>query len=315
MDAYDANALLRLGRQRFRNFAEATDLILGSLEEVLPGTVALARLERDEYVYRVVDARGEGIDGLGPGTVLRLAGEGIDPNALSELGALDWISSPLEMSNGQIAGVLCAADSGEGVYRPGHEALLTIAARLLGYEWETVELRSELRRLRIRVNAGPGFDADTGLPDRESFLHLAGHEWRLAQRGTVQSVLIACRVHGSGQNGDAASDAKQTLALKVAAEVLEGSTRETDRVGRVGAGTIGVVLVGCRPQDTPSFIARFLSALERVSGDDGADVKVSCGVQPLNEASSPEEALGLAEAAATAEVERGQPSAQGAGIE
>jgi len=311
VDAHDANALLQLGRQRPRSFSDAAGLIVGTLDGVLPGTVALARLEPDENVHRVIEARGQGVDGLAPGTALRPAGEGLDAEALRSLGALDWISAPLEMSNGQIAGVLCAADSSRDVYRPTHEAPLTIAARLLSYEWEGIGLRSELRRLRARVNAGPEFDAETGLPSRASFLDLLGHEWRLAQRGTVQAVLVACRVHGGGENGNGADGAKQTLAVKIAAEVLEGSIRETDRVGRVAPETIGAVLVGCRPQDTPSFVARFLSALERVSGDDRTKASVSCGVQPLHETSSPEEALGLAEAA-TRELRPERPAAQGA---
>lgn len=297
MDAHDANALLRLGKQRPRSFSDAAGLILSTLDEALPGTVALARLEPDENVHRVIEARGEGVDELAPGSVLRPAGDGLDAEALRSLGALDWIGAPLEMSNGRIAGVLCAADSRRGVYGPQHEAPLTIGARLLSYEWEGVGLRSELRRLRAQINAGPEFDADTGLPNRAGFLDLLGHEWRLAQRGTVQAVVVAFRVHSGGENGDGAAGTKKTLAVKVAAEVLEGSVRETDRVGRVAPETIAAVLVGCRPQDTHGFVARFLAALERVNGDDRTKVGVSCGVQPLHETSSPEEALGLAEAA------------------
>lgn len=288
--------MLRLGKRRFRSFSDAVELVLGTLTEILPGTVAFARRETDEQVHRVIEARGEAVGGLARGAILQPAGESIDADALRALGAVDWISAPLELSNGQIVGMLCAADRNEGAYRPGHEAMLAIAARLLSYEWESVELRSELRRGRSRESAGSGFDADTALPNRERFLELLDHEWRLAQRGAVQSVLVACRIHG-GENGDEASGAKRTLALKIAAEVLEGSARATDRVGRIGPDTVGTVLVGCRLQDTPSFVARFLSALERVGGD-RAEVKVSCGVQSLQDPSSPEEALGLAEAAA-----------------
>jgi GGDEF domain-containing protein len=277
--------------------------------------VALTRLESDEQSHRVIEAGGEGVAGLALRVVLPPAGDGIDTDFLRTLGARDWICTPLELSNGKIVGVVCAAGSEPASYRPEHEAQLAIAARILSYEWESVELRSELRRLRGRVNAGPGFDAETGLPSRESFLDLMGHEWRLAERGTVQSVLLACRVYGGGgDNGDGASHLRQALALKVAAEVLEGTIRETDRAGRVAESTLGAILIGCRPEDTPSFVARFLSALERVTGEGGDRVQVACGVQPLNGTSSPEEALGLAEAAAS-EAEPEQPIAEGTALE
>jgi GGDEF domain-containing protein len=310
-----ANPLLQIGQKRFRSFSDAAELLVGALTDVVPGTVALTRLESDEQSYRVIEAGGEGVAGLALRAVLPPAGDGIDTDFLRTLGARDWICAPLELSNGKIVGVIVAAGSEPASYGPENEAQLGIAARILSYEWESVELRSELRRLRGRVNAGPDFDADTGLPSRESFLDLMGREWRLAERGTVQSVLLACRVYGDGgDDGGGASDLRQALALKVAAEVLEGTIRETDRIGRVAESTLGVVLIGCRPEDTPSFVARFLSALERVAGEGEDRVQVACGVQPLDGTSSPHEALGLAEAAAS-EAEPEQPVAEGTAVE
>ena len=43
------------------------------------------------------------------------------------------------------------------------------------------------------------------------------------------------------------------MALKVAAEVLKGSARVTDRVGRIAGSTIGAVLVGCPLEDAPGL--------------------------------------------------------------
>jgi GGDEF domain-containing protein len=301
--------LALFAERRFRSFSEAADVLLETLADVLPGTVALARLETDERVHRVIDARGRDLAGLAPGVVLPQAGDAIDPDALRDLGAVSWLIAPLELSNGRIVGVLCAVDDGSAGHEPEHEALLATAGRMLSYEWESVELRSEVRRLRGRVNAGPGYDAETGLPDRASFLDQLGHEWRLTERGTVQSVLVACRV---ANGSDASSKLRRTLALKVAAEVLEGATRETDRVGRVDDETLGAVLVGCRPEDTPNFVARFLSALERVSGGDQPQVTVSCGVQPLAGTPTPHEALDMAEASASeAAQETRSPEATG----
>jgi GGDEF domain-containing protein len=297
VDPTETALLAQFGRQRYGSFSEAAGLLVGALSEAVPGTLALTRLEPGERDHRVIEVRGQGVQGLTAGVTLAAVAEGLDPDAIRVLGAREWISRALEASNGQIVGVLCAADSATGVFRPEHEAQLGVAARLLSHEHESIELRSKLRRLRGIVNVGPTVDPATGLPNRESFLQLLEHEWELTQRGTVQSMLLTCRVLGDpSANGSPAP--RTSLALKVAAEVLEGSARTTDRVGRVGDSTLGAILIGCRPEDTPTFVARYLSALDRVVGDRPLNVEVACGVQPLDAASSPEEVLGLAEAAA-----------------
>lgn len=302
MEPNETRTLVRLAQQRPRSFSEAADSALDALAETIPGVVALGRLEPDERVHRVIETRGDGLSHLSRGVGLPMAGDGddgLDAGFLRSLGARAWLSAPLETSDGRIVGVLCALDSRDAVYGPPHAAQLGVAARLLGHAWESVELRSEVRRLRRRVDAGPGTDPDTGLPSREAFLELLDREWRLAERGTVESVLVVCRIgSGAGEAGNGTGGAGSRLALKVTAEVLGGSARATDRVGRIGEMAVAAILVGCRLPDAPAFVARFLEALGRVSEGRRPEIEVACGVQPLNAASSPEEALGLAEAAA-----------------
>lgn len=289
--------LLRLSQRRFRNFSESASEVLDALAEALPGVVALGRLDPDERVHQLIEVRGEGL-ALERGASLPLAGDALDSGLLEGLGSRSWIEMPLEMSDGSITGVLCAVAAEPDAYGPDQQGTLDVAARLLAYEWESVELRSELRRLRGRASAGPTTDPDTGLPNREGFLDLVDREWRLVQRGTVESVLVACRVSGAEEsNSGGDGDARSRLALKVAAEVLEGSARVTDRVGRIEEVTLGVILVGCPLEDAPAFVARFVGALERVTEGQRA-IEVSCGVHGLADSASPQEAVALAEAAA-----------------
>ncbi len=298
MDPRETGALVGLAERRFQNFSEATDSLLGTLSEVVPGVVVLGRLDPDEQVHRVIEVRGEGVGGLSRGTVLTPTGDGINQDFLPALGAQDCLSAPLEMTDGRIVGVLCAVDAEADSYRPEHAAQLAIAARLLGHEWESVELRSELRRLRGQVNAGPSTDADTSLPDRDGFLDLLHHEWRRVEEGVVESVLVACRVSSvENGNGNEAGSAGNRLAMKLAADVLAATTRGSDKVGRVAEMTLGAILVGCELGDTPAFVARYLGALERVTNGK-QPIEVSCGVQPLAGTPTPREALDLAEIAA-----------------
>lgn len=299
MDQNETRTLARLAERRFRNFSEAAYEVLEALTGVLPGVIALGRMDNNEHAHRVIEVRGGGLIGVEEGTVLPPSGREVDDEFLRSLGAQDWLSDPLEMSDGRIVGVLCAIDPGSDSYTPEHAALLGVGARLLAHEWESVELRSELRRLRGRVNAGPRTDADTGLPDREGFTELLAQEWQAVEQGTAPSVLIVCQVDsGDRESGNGSVAAKDRLALKLVADVLGATTRGSDRVGRVGEMSVGAILVNCEPKDAPSFIARFLAALDRVTEGRDPKIEVSCGVQPLADASTPQEVLDLAEIAA-----------------
>lgn len=299
MTSSDTNTLARLASRRFQNFSEAAEVVLSALADVIPGTVLLGRLEPDEQVCRVLDIRGVAVEGLHRGAVLPVAAAGLDLELLGSLGARASLALPLETSDGIIVGFLCALDSSAGAYRPEHKALMGIAAVLLSHEWESVQRRAELRRLRARLSHGPSTDADTGLANRDGFLDVLDREWRLVARGTVESVLVACSVEvdvGGGPN----HEALKNVALKVAADVLTASARATDHVGRVGPMTVAAVLVGCRVDEASAFIERFESALGRVTQQGHPKVEISYNIQSLAAAPPPEELLKVGEAAAAA---------------
>jgi GGDEF domain-containing protein len=313
MKQSEITTLTGIAQRRFRNFSEAAGSMLDSLKLGVPGMIALARLEPDQEVHRVIEVRGEGMSDLSTGSIIRPTERGLDAEFLNSLGAQAALSAPLELSDGRIAGFLCAVDADPDAFGPEHAVQIGVAARLLSHELESVELRSELRRLRERVGGGPGTDPDTGLLSRENFIEHLEHEWRLSQRGTVDSVLLACRVDSRGSaQANGAGEASRMLALKQAAEVLQGCARETDRVGRFAEMAIGAVLVGCSEEDLPSFTSRFLGALGRVS-EAGPQIEIACGVKRLASSSSAQEALDLAEKSAGKPRELGLMLAEGRG--
>jgi diguanylate cyclase (GGDEF)-like protein len=314
----ETSALARIADRRFRNFSEATDLILSALGEVIPGVILLGRFEPDEQVCRIIDVRGGGVEGLVRGGVLPVETDrvangsqpvdssgagtanetGLDLEFLASLGARSWWARPLEMSDGIIAGALCALESEPGAYRPEHAALLGVAAALLGHEWESVQRRAELRRLRVRLSQGPSTDLDTGLVNRDAFLALIDREWRLTARGTIESVLVACAVDvDTGEEENESNGAVRNVALKVAADVLSASIRATDHAGRVGPMAVAAILVGCRTDEAPVFVERLQAALRRVTAGQ-SKVTVTCSIHSLSGAPPPEELLKVAERAA-----------------
>jgi GGDEF domain-containing protein len=300
VESTETDALIRISQSRFRNFAEAAESILGSLAEVVPGVLLLGQVDPDERSCRVIGLHGVGVEGIHRGAVLPLASTSeVDRAFLDSLGVEACVGTPLEMSDGRVVATLSALAVHPDAYSWDHVAMLGIAARLLSHEWESVERRAEIRRLRGRLPESDNIDPETHLLSRKGFLDLLDHDWGLADRAVAESVVVAFRVGGGPERGGEGG-ARGRLALKIAAEVLGSSVRSTDRAGRAGEATLAVSLVGCGTEQAPAFVERYLAALGRVTGSGGPDVELSHGIQSLRGPSSAEEALTLAIVAAGA---------------
>jgi GGDEF domain-containing protein len=321
-----SKALLTLASGYSQSFAEAVEAALATLDELIPGVLLLGRFDFEEGVCRVIDARGDVIGGVERGTTLPLATNGtadaersngdrppeaataetLDPDFLRSLSAQSWLALPLETRNGNLVGALCALSDRVESYHSGHLALLAIGARLLSHEWESLEDRTELRRLRERLQDDQLNDSETGIRTRESFLDVLEREWRLAKRGTLQSVALAIHVEVEGvQKGP--GGAIGALGFKDAVAVLTATSRVTDHVGRIGERALGVVLVGCPGlENAQAFVGRFTSALQRATQARTFSVRASVGMQDLAKASSPAKAVELAEKSAGKLSKRGR---------
>jgi GGDEF domain-containing protein len=218
------------------------------------------------------------------------------------------------MSDGAIAGMVTALSRREGEYGAEHVVLLGLTARMLAYEWERVRARTELRELRQRVGAGDGMDPDTGLAGRYRFVEMLDREWRLARRGTFNTMVAAFRVHA----GDVAPDSPMALlSLKDAAEALSGVVRTTDHIGRIGEMDLGVALVGAPDEaSVDPLVRRFTDALRRVTRGRPVTVSIEHGAASLAESPSPEQGLehALRGAAGEQTGSRGEPVPAGDGL-
>jgi diguanylate cyclase len=308
------SALARVAERRFHSFSEAADSVLDVLEAALPsGKIVLGQLDREDGSYRVIDVRGEGFLGIDPGSSLPWVqntgpgsnGDGagmLDPEFLRSLDVKSYLAVPLATSDGSNLGTLCAVGTQTGLFDQGHVELLTLSGRLLTYEWESVRYRADLRRLEEQLRDPERTDPVTGLANRTSFVASTDREWRLSQRGTVTSWVLACEVQGLQAVRESYGDAMADLILKDVSEALGGTIRRTDHLGRVGETTFATVLVGCKgPEGARAFFARFNEAFGRVTSGRPVEVRVSYGAEPLAEAESPEQALDAAEEAAHGE--------------
>jgi diguanylate cyclase (GGDEF)-like protein len=294
------STLARLTERRFTSFSEAADTILDLLEaELPPGSILLGRVDWDEAELRLIDVRGEASAELQAGGTLPLApGDNggrtglLDPQTLQRLAVRSYIALPLESSSGAGALTLCALAPGTEVFKSTHLELLSVAGRLLTYEWESVKWRADLRRLSERLRDPERTDALTGLLNRIAFVEATEREWRLAERGTLETYVLACRITNLGQISERHGAAVGELLLKDAADVLQTAIRRTDHAGRLADDVYGAVLVGCKGLDgAAAFIGRYGHVLQRETHERPAQLEVAYAMSSLGDAESPEAAL------------------------
>jgi diguanylate cyclase (GGDEF)-like protein len=268
--------------------------------------VLLGRVDWDEAELRLIDVRGAAASKLQAGGALPLAegansdGTGLlDPSALQGLSVRSYLALPLETSSGAGALTVCALAAGTDVFTQTHLELLTVAGRLLTYEWESVKWRADLRRLSERLRDPERTDPLTGLLNRVAFVEVAEREWRLASRGTLETYVLAIRVSNLSKVSEQYGAAVAQLMLKDAADVMETAIRRTDHAGRLAEDSFGAVLVGCKGlEGAAAFIGRYGQALTRVTQERPAQLELSYAICSLGDAESPEAALARIEAEA-----------------
>jgi diguanylate cyclase (GGDEF)-like protein len=312
--------LAQLCARRFTSLGDAVRSSLALLEQQLPsGRIVFAELNYNTDEYRVLDALGEGVEALSAGArmplresfCIHMANDAAptlpgkasrDPvyktlDLRKSAGIESYVAAPLELADGTRVASVCAMSSAKDQYNEEHRELLTIAARLLAYEWEHVTREGELRRLsQLRRDAAS--DPLTGLQLREPFLEKLDREWHLTERGVTESYLLAVQPVGIDAVRATSGDAVADLLLKNCAEVISAAVRRSDIAGRVAGDVFGVILVGCKGiEGALAFRSRLEASFERAMSQRPEPVHLIAGIEKLGDADSPAEALQRAEEA------------------
>jgi diguanylate cyclase (GGDEF)-like protein len=316
--------LAPLCANRFVSLGDAVRSLLTLLEQQLPsGRVIFGELNYNTDEYRVLDAMGAGIEALSGGVRLplreslcihmandaapALTGKASrDPvyktlDLRKSAGIESYVAAPVELADGTRVASVCAMSGDKDQYKEEHRDLLTIAARLIAYEWEHVTREGELRRLS-QLQRDATSDPLTGLHLREPFLEQLDREWHLTERGITESYLLAVQPLGIDAVRATSGDAVADLLLKNCAEVIAAAVRRSDIAARVNSDVFGVILVGCKGvEGALAFRSRLEAAFERKMSQRPEDVQLISGVEKLGDADSPAEALQRAEEALGAE--------------
>src|SRR4051794_4079396 len=170
MESGAIKAGVQASAAQYRSFADATRAVLNLLEQQIPdAAVFLAHLDRSHDVHRIVDTRNGGEFGLRSNLALPLS-ESYDVHmsddraprlcndvpehpvygrvaAQARFAAGAYLGVPLELSDGSRVGALSALSRESGRFRPDHEQLFGMLARVLAYELERETNERDLRRL------------------------------------------------------------------------------------------------------------------------------------------------------------------------
>ncbi|HTX31873.1 MAG TPA: diguanylate cyclase [Solirubrobacteraceae bacterium] len=310
----------RICAQRFVSLGDAVRSVLSLLESQVPdGRVIFGELNYNTDEYRVLDARGDGIDVLGPGARLPLQESFCVHMAGDEAPALvgraskdpvygklelqktarveSYVAAPVELGDGTRVASVCAMSKQRDRYDWRQRDLMTIAARLIAYEWERVTRESKLRQLAQQQRALTG-DPLTGLPMREAFLEALDREWHLSHRGITESYVLVVKPRGIEEVRTTSGNAVADLLLQSTGEVIATDVRRSDIAGRVGEHSFGAILVGCNGiEGAEAFLARLQGSFERKLGHRPERLELVSGIERLSDTDSAEAALTAAEAA------------------
>ncbi len=170
MDPGAQQAAADIRSTSYRSFADATRSVLDLLATQLPGVaVFLAHLDSGHDIHRIVDARDGGGFGLRSNLAMPLAdsycaqmaddraprrcndvpGHAIYGRVAAQrrFGAGAYLGLPLELSDGSRVGALGALARAGGAFRPDHEQLFEMLARVLAYELERETTERDVQRL------------------------------------------------------------------------------------------------------------------------------------------------------------------------
>jgi diguanylate cyclase (GGDEF)-like protein len=170
MESGAIQAAANLSSTQYRSFADATRSVLDLLHAQVPQVaVFLAHLDRGHDIHRIVDTRNGGEFGLRSNLALPLS-DSFDvhmaddraPRMCNDVGAHpvygrvadqgrfgagSYLGMPLELSDGSRVGALSAMAREPGAFRPEHEQLFGMLARVLAFELERETAERDQRRL------------------------------------------------------------------------------------------------------------------------------------------------------------------------
>ena len=194
------------------------------------------------------------------------------------------VALPLVLPDGSAHGVLCGLGLGSGatVPRAQLERLADLLSTVLAVEWEAGEhaRRAEAETLRAAQAEDEALtDALTGVANRRAWDRAVEAEDRRLRRYGGQAGIIVVDVDDLRQVNSTQGHLGGDLLLRMVADALAATSRESDTVARTGGDEFAVLALDCDDAHLQVLLDRFRKAL----ADQGAAASVGgiCWCPPM----------------------------------
>jgi diguanylate cyclase (GGDEF)-like protein len=174
-----------------------------------------------------------------------------------------------------------------GAPDPRDQHIADLRRRLADAERERREGERDLRLLAARLRREARTDPLTELENRRSYELELEAEWRLAQRGAIQSHLVLADIDSFKSVNDRRGHAVGDAVLQLVARAMRPA-RGTDLVARIGGDEFAAILVGCPDRaGAEAYVNRVRERVRAESTYHAPAVDLSFGFCDLAVAASP----------------------------
>ncbi|MFM7311841.1 MAG: diguanylate cyclase, partial [Cyanobium sp.] len=164
-----------------------------------------------------------------------------------------YAGAPLRSREGHKLGTLCVIDRQPRQLDAVQIRQLTLLSQMVMHE---IEMRRQARLCPL-----------TGLPIRQTFLTIGGHEIRRARREGQSLSLLCIDVDNLRMVNNRWGHAAGDRLLQGLVELLSGMAREQDFVARLGDGTFALLLVGMEGRQVMPLAENLRQAVAAMPGD------------------------------------------------
>ncbi|MDJ0741344.1 MAG: sensor domain-containing diguanylate cyclase [Gammaproteobacteria bacterium] len=173
-----------------------------------------------------------------------------------------YAGCPLSVINGHKLGTLCIIDRKPRRLSDEDIGLLRDLAAMVERELAALQMAT--------------LDELTGITNRRGFLILANYSLRFSARNKIPASLIFLDLDGFKNINDSFGHAEGDRALRLFADTLRDTFRESDVVARLGGDEFAVLLSRSPLQEAQEAIDRLIDAVDALNRDTGNGYTIGC---------------------------------------
>lgn len=176
-----------------------------------------------------------------------------NPSVAGPQGYRSFLGVALCTPDGTQIGTICVID--------------TVARHFSDIDGEIIERIAKIAVADLELRLIGSKDAASGAESRRAFLDVLGRELERHKRSGTQSMLLVCHLTGLSHLPGADGTQTANAAIAAYADQIRQFMRKTDTLGRVGYGSLGLLLADVRPDEADAALNRIRQAVKTVQDE------------------------------------------------